>query len=177
MEQSWQHWWRLRSLLVVLALLAAACVENAELPLCASAVIREPTGDLAVDLVGAWSGTTGEGGWHHPIAYLAGRGEEGDPPRDEWTGGRIWMFRDDGTGHVWWVNNDPRIANENDVEFVWEVVDGELAVNDLPPATVEVRSPTRALIHPIDESVDPLSGVGVSRCDLSVPEGVEGLDA
>lgn len=178
MEHTRQPKWYLCSILMTIPLLAVACwAEVAELPSCATTSSREPTGDLAVDLVGAWKGTTGEGGWHHPIAYMAGQGEEGDPPQDKWTGGRIWMFRTDGSGHVWWVNNDPGIAYENDEEFVWDVVDGQLVVNDLPPATVEIRSPTRALIHPFDESVDPLSGVGLSRCDLSVPEGMEGLDA
>ncbi len=42
-----------------------------ELPICSSSVAHEMTGDLATDLVGAWKGTTGEDGWHHPIAYMA----------------------------------------------------------------------------------------------------------
>lgn len=170
MEHTRQPKWYVCSILVTIPLLAVACwAEVAELPLCATTVTREPTGDLAVDLVGAWSGTTDESGWHHPIAYMAGEGEEGDPHRDKYTGGRVWMFREDGTGHVWWVLNDPGIAYENDEEFVWEVVGGELVVNDLPPATMEALGDEAYVLHPVDESVDAGMGVVMHYCDLEVP--------
>jgi len=50
-------------------------------------------------------------------------------------------------------------------------------VNDFPPATIEIRSETDAIIHPFNESVDPLRGLSMLRCDLEVPDGVRGLDS
>ena len=162
--------WRLVALFLVLPILVSACeAANAEIPICATTVTQEPTGDLTVDLIGSWTGTTDEERWHHPVAYL-GAGE--DQPD---TGGRIWMFRPDGTGHVWYGSSFPGEAYENDTEFTWEVVEGRLVVDDLPPATVEIRASVDAILHPLDESVDPLRGVSMIRCDLEVPEGVRGL--
>lgn len=173
MKSSSKRSLRRASLLLMLPLLAMTCGgPRAQLPLCTTTVSQEPTGDLASDLVGAWQGTTDEEQWHHPIAYMVALPEAGFP------GGRIWMFRDDGSGHLWWVQGGGETRDyENDEEFVWEVVENQLVVNDLPPATVEVRSPTRAIIHPLDPSVDPLRGTGISRCDLEVPDGVRGFDA
>jgi hypothetical protein len=82
------------------------------------------------------------------------------------------MFREDGTGHVWWhvSGEDGRFGNEE--EFVWEVVDRKLVVNDLPPAVVDVYSDDNFLLHPIDETVEPERGVLAGRCDLEIPEGL-----
>lgn len=91
-------------------------------------------------------------------------------------GRRIWMFREDGTGHVWWRVSTEHGTFGNDEDLVWEVLDGTLVVNDFPPATVEVYSDDNFLLHPIDETVEPEEGVVTRRCDLAVPEGVRGLD-
>lgn len=124
--------------ILVLALLVGACVvasEGPELPTCATTVTQEPTGDLAVDLVGAWMGSTDESQSHHPIAYMASTSAGGG-------GRRIWMFREDGTGHGWWSvsTEDRRFGNEE--EFVWEVDDGQLVVNDLPPRRWIFKTPS-----------------------------------
>ena len=175
MTTQMESWWRgkIRSVALLLALpMLVTCRGTVyELPLCSSTVTQEPTSVLATDLIGAWNGTTDEASWHHPIAYMAALPDEGD------RGGRIWMFRDDGSGHVWWVLNAGETGSyENDEEFVWEVVDERLVVNDFPPATVEVYSDDNFLMHPIDETVDPEEGLVARRCDLDVPEGVRGQD-
>ena len=163
--------WRLVALFLVLPILVSACeAANAEIPICATTVTQEPTGDLTVDLIGSWKGTTDEERWHHPVAYL-GAGE--DQPD---TGRRIWMFRSDGSGHVWYASSFPGEAFENDTEFTWVVVEGRLVVDDLPAATIEMRTTIHALLHPLDQSVDPLLGISMIRCDLVVPEDVRGLD-
>lgn len=163
---------RAAALLLVMPLLAVTCGGSEyKLPVCSTTVTQEPTGDLASDLVGAWSGTTDEAVWHHPIAYMAGTSEVGGD-----AGRRIWMFREDGTGHVWWRVSTEHGTFGNDEDLVWEVLDGTLVVNDFPPATVEVYSDDNFLLHPIDETVEPEEGVVTRRCDLAVPEGVRGLD-
>ena len=86
------------------------------------------------------------------------------------------MFRSDGSGHVWYASSFPGEAFENDTEFTWVVVEGRLVVDDLPPATVDIRSMASAILHPLDQSVDPLLGISMIRCDLVVPEDVRGLD-
>jgi hypothetical protein len=69
---------RAAALLLVMPLLAVTCGGSEyKLPVCSTTVTQEPTGDLASDLVGAWSGTTDEAVWHHPIAYMAGTSEVG----------------------------------------------------------------------------------------------------
>lgn len=88
------------------------------------------------------------------------------------------MFRGDGSGHVWWVQHGGETRDyENDEEFVWEVVDDQLVVNDLPPATVDVYSDDNFLLYPLEESADSDDGVLARRCDLEVPDGVMGFDA
>lgn len=148
-----------------------------ELPICSSSVAHEMTGDLATDLVGAWRRPTREGGWHHPIAYMAGQGEENDPKQSNWTGGRIWMFRPDGSGHVWWVYNEVGCGSyENDEEFVWEVVEEKLIVNDLPPAELEPWGEETFRLIPSEDTVDPSRGLSMRACDLDLPDEVKGFD-
>lgn len=161
---------RVVALILALPLLVTCGGPRAPLVLCTSTVTQEPTGDIAVDLTGSWQGVTDERAWHHPIAYMAALPEAGD------TGARTWMFRDDGTGHVWWAHDGGETRDYwNDEEFVWNVVDGRLVVNDLPPATIEVYSDANFLLHPIDETVDPEEGLLANRCDLDVPEDVRGF--
>lgn len=173
MEPSWKRSLRRVALLLVLPLLAMTCGgPRAELPLCATTVSQEPTGDLAADLIGAWGGRTGSGDWHHPMAHMAALPDAG------FTGDRIWMFRGDGSGHVWWVQSGGETRDyENDEEFTWEVVDGELVINNLPPATMEIRDDEYLLVHPVEPSVDLSDAVLIRRCDLDVPDGVRGFDA
>lgn len=168
MDWSWQRSLRRGALPLILPLVAGACVvvsEGPELPMCATTVTREPTGDLAADLVGAWKGTTDEKQWHHPIAYMASDG----------SGRRVWMFREDGTGHVWWRTSTEATNYGSEEEFVWEVADGQLVVNELPPATMDIQDAEHLIVHPVEEGVDPSRGVRLIRCDLDVPEEVGGF--
>lgn len=163
---------RAAALLLVLPFVVVTCGgPEYKLPVCSTTVTQEPTNDLASDLVGAWSGTTDEASWHHPIAQMATLSEFGG------AGGRIWMFRESGTGHVWWrVSTEPGTFG-NDEEFVWEVVEGELVVNDFPPAIVDVYSDDNFLLHPIDVTVESEEGLVTRRCELDVPDDVRGLDS
>ena len=140
-------------------MLVVSCLvvsEGPELPTGATTIAREPTGHLASDLVGAWIGTTDEAQWHHPIAYMVSDG----------SGRRIWMFRVDGTGHVWWRVSAEHGRFGNEEEFVWEVVDGELVVNEIPPATMDIQDAEHLIVHPVEEDVEPSRGVRLIRCDL-----------
>ena len=158
--------------LIPIALLAVSCSgPEYALPPCSTTITQSMTGDIASDLVGAWSGDTDEASWHHPIAYMAALPDEGD------RGGRIWMFRSDGTGHVWWVLNASGSGSyENDEEFEWRLDNGRLLVNSFPPATLDELDQEALLLHPVDPSVDPSQGVVMHRCSLEVPESVRGFD-
>jgi hypothetical protein len=163
---------RSAALILLLPLLVGACVvvsEGPELPTCATTVTQEPTGDLAVDLVGAWKGRVAGVPGQHPIAYMASTsaGDEG--------GRRVWIFREDGTGHVWWRNSTEDRDFGNEEEFVWEVVDGHLVVNDFPPATMDIQDAEHLIVHPVEEGLDPSRGVRLIRCDPDIPEGVRGF--
>lgn len=151
--------------------------DDLETPICATTATPQMTGDLQGDIVGAWNATTGEENWHHPLAYIAGKGEEGDPLVSNWPGGRTWMFRSDGTGHVWWAYSVPGNAYSNDEEFVWDVAEDRLIVNDLPPAELLVLGEDALILTPIDESEDPNDGVVLRACDLDVPKDVRGFDS
>lgn len=151
--------------------------DDLEMPICATTVTPEMGGDLQDDIVGAWNARTGEEHWHHPLAYIAGQGDEGDPQDSIWPGSRTWMFRSDGTGHVWWAYSVPGNAYANDEEFVWDVSKKRLIVNDLPPAELVVLDEDALILAPLDESVDPDEGVILRACDLDVPEDVRGFDS
>ncbi|HEX6300462.1 MAG TPA: hypothetical protein VF148_08360 [Acidimicrobiia bacterium] len=164
-------------LAVVIAPVLAPLVDwdtAAAMPICSTTVTPEMTGDLETDLVGAWQSTTGEEDWHHPLAYIAGQGEEGDPQGSIWPGRRTWMFRPDGTGHVWWEYGAPGQAYANSEEFVWGVADGRLIVNDLPPAELNALFEGALLLAPVDDTIDPHRGVVLHACDLDLPQDVRG---
>jgi len=144
------------------------------MPICSSFVTHEMTGDLETDLVGAWRSRTEGGEEQHPIAHLAGQGEEGDPPQSTWPGRRIWMFRPDGTGHVWWANEGPGFAYANDEEFVWAVTEEKLIVNGLPPAELDVLDEEAFILASIDDTTDRDEGVAMRACELEIPEDVRG---
>lgn len=159
-------WKRVSLLALVLGVVLSACSDPAFLPECPTTVEIEPTGDVSIDIVGAWFASGPFDEWDHPLATF-----------DD-TGGldKVWMFRTDGTGHMWWVLNDAGGGSEEgDREFEWQVVDGQLGVDDLPPAELSFTSPSRVLIHPIDASRDAAQGIGWTRCELEVPEGIRGF--
>lgn len=154
------------SLLVLVGVLVSSCVEPVFLPDCPTTVEKEPSGDLASDMLGAWYGSVSPvGSHHHPLTAFAADGVGVD---------QYWMFRDDGTGHVWWAYSGKGGADDDDFEFDWQVVDGRLVVEDLAPAEVTM-SASSLVIHAIDTEVNPNAGWVWSRCDLDVPEGIRGF--
>ncbi len=158
-------------LFIAFSLVLSACFgPRAPNLICSTDADRPPTGDLAVDMVGSWRGVTSDANIdrHHPIARFA-PGEGGG------AGSRTWMFRSDGTGHLWWVWGDESGDIWSDGEFVWEVVDGMLVVDELPPATIDIRD-HKHLVLPVEDGIDPDRGVSVRRCNLEVPDGIRGLD-
>lgn len=127
----------------------AAITDNCE------QVEREPTGDLAEDIVGGWHQSSGGGA--HPLGNSLGSGR------------RVYLFRDDGAGHLWWAIKTESSNDGGNQPFRWTVEDGNLIVNDLPPAVVEVVS-AGALLRTLDDP-DATSDVVVwSRCDPDVIE-------
>ena len=131
---------------------SAAITDNCE------RVERELTGDLAEDILGGWYQSSGGGA--HPLSHSLGSGR------------RVYLFREDGTGHLWWALTLENSDDGGDQPFRWTVEDGNLIVNDLPPAVVEVIS-AGALLRTLDDP-DATSDVVIwSRCDPEVPDDLE----
>ena len=163
--------WLKRPLVVwvlALPLMALSCQGPAPfLPECGGNVEQEPTGDLATDIVGAWSGSPSASPEHHPIAHLGQTfgGIEGH---------RVWMFRSDGSGHVWYGTEFAGGAVDNDVSFLWRIdEEGLLVVDDLPPGDFDIGTPVSAALFGAGE---PRRTLSLIRCDLVVPDGIRGLD-
>jgi hypothetical protein len=149
--------------MVLLAALSWGCLygpqgPGIDLPTCAT-VERESTGDLEADILGGWSQLPGAVSGDHPV----GRFGTTDSVF------RVWLFEVDGTGHLWYGANEEDGPHQGEVSFTWQIENGKLIVDDLPPATVDIRSATHLLIEPIDGR--PLTqGVGWNRCNPEVPD-------
>jgi hypothetical protein len=148
---------------LLLALGLAACGSNpAFLPECPIGPDRAITGDLATDVVGSWRGTSQHYLDDHPMTrFLDSAGAD-----------QLWMFRADGTGHMWWASTAEGQGIEDDGELEWSTEDDQLVVEDFPPASVTVDTST-LFIHTTD---DPAGNTGLllHRCELEVPNGVRG---
>lgn len=130
----------------------AAITDNCE------QVEREPTGDLAEDILGGWYQSSGGGA--HPLSHSLGSGR------------RVYPFREDGTGHLWWALTTENSDDGGDQPFRWTVEDGNLIVNDLPPAVVRMREGDVS-IRTIEDPDSSTNNVIWSRCDPEVPDDLE----
>ena len=143
----------------VLVLVLAACTLDFSppfLPACGDHDDdRELTGDLAEDLAGGWFDDGGSRDDAHPMLDL--------PPLGE--GQRVWLFREDGTGTVWYEASAPEGDIEEEASFTWTTEDGRLVVDDFPPAELEWVSDGRFRVLPPDD----IEGGGpqvLSRCEI-----------
>ncbi|HUP14691.1 MAG TPA: hypothetical protein VM848_01340 [Acidimicrobiia bacterium] len=70
---------------------------------------------------------------------------------------------------MWYGAREEHGNVEGEEAFTWKVEDGKLIVDDLPPATVQVRSASHLLIEPIDGR-PATQGLSWTRCIPEVPD-------
>lgn len=116
---------------------------------------REPNGDVAQAILGGWYQSSAVGA--HPLSDSLGSGR------------RVYLFRDDGTSHLWWSVKTKRSNDGGNQPLRWTVENGNLIVNDLPPAVVEIGSGA-ALIRTVDDPDATSNVLSWLRCDPKVPE-------
>ena len=151
----------LKLLAPILNLVVSGCLYGSDplnLPTCPTAE-REPTGDLVADILGGWSQMSGTEPGDHPLSKF-GTTEDVH---------RVWLFNEDGTGHMWYGAQREDGNIDGDTGFSWRVEDGKLIVDDLRSATVQIRSASRSLIEPVDGR-PATQGLGWTRCNPEVPE-------
>src|SRR5690606_31323888 len=126
----------LTATLILLAILTSASFyvdsetpekrQNAAVTSNCEPVDREPNGYIAQAINGDWYQSSAVGA--HPLSDSLGSGR------------RVYLFRDDGTSHLWWSVKTKRSNDGGNQPLRWTVENGNLIVNDLPPAVVEIGS-------------------------------------
>ena len=144
---------------LVLVLVLAACTLDFSPPFLPACGDRDPdrelTGDLAADLVGSWfDGGLGRD-QAHPALDL--------PPLGD--GRRVWLFREDGTGTVWFELGMPEGDIEETASFMWSTEDGRLLIDNFPLAGIEWGSAVRFAVPPPDDIEGGRVGI-FNRCEI-----------